>query len=400
MRKRAHTTGTAVPAPKTGRPLLKTVYKATGKIVRVVWKKPINKLGWKHGTDGKPAASPYLPGGWQENRQSGITIVVESECDAEAKTPKPDVTPSKPTLSQFSIATTPDMRFFVSPPEPHNSQVSESEEHESPQLDEQTAFELLNCLYYGHMQPNEPDAEEDDLEEEEDSPLVGSEIHHQPRGARMHRAHSHLAPRPTQKTIPSPPIPPTRTPTNVLHVVLLIPWCYLVGGLILLWPAALDRVVFQSGFLHDRVPASSADGGSASSAASTSSHPRGLRRFAYWATNASEHVFIFLALSTLPAYYYLTHTHPDAGTARALWLAAALSVSRFAWVWGSYIPREGLWERIGDDDRESLWLIWKGKAVVDAAFADHDPGECEPDSECMTRGVCSLRRPYDRQERE
>ncbi|KAI9066317.1 hypothetical protein FKP32DRAFT_404239 [Trametes sanguinea] len=293
------------------------------------------------------------------------------------------------------------MHFFVSPAEPQNSQASSSlsDEHESPQLDEQTAFELLNCLYYGYMQPNEPDADAGDLEEEEDTPVVGSEIHHQPRGARMHHR-VHPAPvhqaKEKEKKHHSPPVPPTRTPTNVLHVVLLLPWCYLVGGLILLWPAALDRVVFQSGFLHDRAPASSPDGPAAAASVPTYACPRGLRRFAYWATNASEHVFIFLALSTVSGYYALALARPEPDTAHALWLCGALLLSRFAWVWGSYIPREGLWERIGEDDRESLWLIWKGKAVVDAAFADHEPGECEPDSECSVRGVCSLRRPYDR----
>ncbi|KAJ2994034.1 hypothetical protein NUW54_g7619 [Trametes sanguinea] len=84
---------------------------------------------------------------------------------------------------------------------------------------------------------------------------------------------------------------------------------------------------------------------------------------------------------------------PRAGRAHALWLCGALLLSRFAWVWGSYIPREGLWERIGDDDRESLWLIWKGRAVVDAAFADHEPGECEPTRSAVCAGCarCAAR---------
>ncbi|CDO75172.1 hypothetical protein BN946_scf184866.g13 [Trametes cinnabarina] len=199
--KRAHTTGTTptalhdVGAPRIARPLVKAVGKATDKIVRLVYNKPKDKVHGKLAEGDNAAVSPPVPGGWNDAR-SGITVVVESECDAGGTTPKAGFS-ARHNQSQISIETTPDMCLYISPPEPHNSVSTEPDEDEPPYLDEQTAMQLINCLYYG------------DEEGEQNGGVAAaaavavlrtsSEIHHQPLGARIQQR-----PQPKQQQQPTP----------------------------------------------------------------------------------------------------------------------------------------------------------------------------------------------------
>ena len=156
------------------------------------------------------------------------------------------------------------------------------------------------------------------------------------------------------------PTPPAPMLTKCVHIVLFFPWCVAVGGLILVWPSALERLTFRSGFL----------GGPP---------PRGLRRFGYWVGSAYEHAFIFLACAVVLAYY-----HPYIGCT-LLWAV----LTRFAAFWVRFFPKDGLWERIGENDVESLWLIGQGQAVIDAAFAK----QCNCVTLCECHGLCPLRCP-------
>ncbi|KAH9902629.1 hypothetical protein C8Q73DRAFT_785289 [Cubamyces lactineus] len=376
MRARAHSVGSqpTSTAPLRRRPLVRAVGRATGKIVRLVIRSPLRKRharthGGTEPSQPSQALSTAIAGDWRERaRASGISIVIESDSDT-VNEPNNDsnhivLQSIQPCDSTVTVETPDGTCLYVSPPNPNNSEISILEPYVSPYLDEETAYELITSLYYGHMQPNEPEgttnaqAATNSDESDETATTTTTTTSTPTRGSR-HRPHHHHRARGRKMHAP-PPTPPAPMLTNVVHIVLFFPWCVAVGGLILVWPSALERITFRSGFL----------GGPP---------PQGLRRFAYWVANAYEHAFIFLACAVTFAYY-----RPFVGLT-LLWLV----ILRFSSFWLRYLPETGLWERIGESDVESLWLIGRGKSVIDAAFAK----QCNCVSLCECHGLCPLRCP-------
>ncbi|KAM5544516.1 hypothetical protein V8D89_001414 [Ganoderma adspersum] len=148
-------------------------------------------------------------------------------------------------------------------------------------------------------------------------------------------------------------VPPTPTPfPNLLRLLLFMPWCITVGATITLFPAHIERVVFSSGY----IPAPS---------------PRGIDRFCFWADTARDYacIFCFALLSLFMA------------SPRVAWIACALALARFAWVWGPHACATGrgcccmhVPERLGEDDMESLALIARGGDMANLVLrqcADH-----------------------------
>ena len=132
---------------------------------------------------------------------------------------------------------------------------------------------------------------------------------------------------------------PAPTPfPNLLRLLLFMPWCITVGATITLFPAHIERVVFSSGY----IPAPS---------------PRGIDRFCFWADSARDYACIFgFALLSL----FMV-------SPRLAWIAWALALARFAWVWGPHACATSgacccvhVPERLGEDDMESLALIARG----------------------------------------
>ncbi len=173
-------------------------------------------------------------------------------------------------------------------------------------------------------------------------------------------------PAPPTATLHQASAPPTPFP-NLLRLLLFMPWCIAVGATITLFPAHIDRVVFSTGYIPG--PA-----------------PRGVHRFGFWADTARDYACIFgFALLSLFAV-----------SAPAAWVACALALARFVWVWGAYACARGercccvhthTSERLGEDDMESLALIARGGDMANMVLrqcADHSgarssrPGVVEP----------------------
>ncbi|KAI0368026.1 hypothetical protein BV20DRAFT_1054409 [Pilatotrama ljubarskyi] len=312
-------------SPARALALVKAVHKAKG-FAKVVAKRSIRKLRNKKNADmvleSSSAQSLHesIPGGWTDTdtAASGISIVVTSETDADESA---KVTPA-PALSEcrFSLKSSDGAHIPVPPAIPQNSEISvESEWPSSPELAEETAFELLNILY-GYTRGEEEAAEQ---------PTVD------PGKAK------------------EPSTKPDGLLSNIFHVLLFFPWCIAVGGAILLMPADAGHLAFRRGFNGRKTPVV------------------GRRRFAYWAANAYEHVFVFLAFCAL----FYAH-HP---TVLRLWILGGCAM-RFVWVWQRYTPPPlpGLVKRLGEDDQESLWLVWQGKVLINVLLKDREQKEPGP----------------------
>ncbi|KAK0184813.1 hypothetical protein F5146DRAFT_1073812 [Armillaria mellea] len=121
-----------------------------------------------------------------------------------------------------------------------------------------------------------------------------------------------------------PDFSPNAVPSALLKIIFFLPWCALVGAIILLAPRHLEYATFFPGYIAS---------------------PRGIRRFSHWADVAFPHVMIYFAFVVCIATQHL-----PLGVALA---ALTLGQSIIAWHDFSYdseIP-------IGDDDRQSLYLI-------------------------------------------
>ncbi|KAI0775057.1 hypothetical protein BD413DRAFT_491652 [Trametes elegans] len=323
------------------RPLVKAVAGKAKGLVKIVAKRSIRRTRKKHDTDRKgitqSRSAPTLTGGdWCEPSASGISIVIECESDAVPRGVAGAVVRARAhSESKFSLKSGDGPPVFVSPNGPQNSEVSILQPYTSPYLDEETAFELINLLYYGHM--IEP--------VEEPAPAVPGAIPTLKQEEWTGTGAALLAPL-----------------SPALRTVLFVPWCMLVGGAIVLWPTAVDWTAFHTGFVRDA--------------------PRpGLRRFAYWAENAYEHVFLFFAGSFMLLHY-------AAGPNYALLVLAAL-LGRVAFMWGTFCPREDLHLRVGEDDMESIWLVTQGTEVVDTILGNR----CACAEHCQCHGGCPLRCP-------
>ncbi|KAH9847501.1 hypothetical protein C2E23DRAFT_889896 [Lenzites betulinus] len=348
-------------SPSKSRPLVKAVGKAKG-LVKVVARNSIRKLRRKNEAGemvaviGASSSAPSLTSStsddWSET--SGVSKVARNNVAAHAASAFTAVD----SESRFSVHSTDCLAPPKFPSKPHNSNMSAGFEPPTPPpIAEQDAYELLNILICGPIMPGdlpadtaEPTsgpAEENDQEEPATDPPSSNESRS-----------------------------PESLLANAARVVLFLPWCVLIGGAILLLPAAAGPLAFHHGFT--RAPP-----------------PRGLRRFAYWAENAYEHAFVFLAVLAVLLYR-------DADAQRRACTLGALVV-RWAWVWLGYCPPAGLHKRIGEDDMESLWLMWKGRAVVDAithkegagAGTMRASGSCS--NECECHGVCLLSCPEARE---
>ncbi|KAI0671882.1 hypothetical protein C8Q78DRAFT_803408 [Trametes maxima] len=255
-------------------------------------------------SEGKDEAQPESPqlvsspmpqkGEWSgETAVPDIAIVVKDAATDDLLKAPVDM---KPCDSVYTIHT-PTGVWHV-PVDPSRPQVSESTTPEGnftpPHIDieEEHAFGILYTLQYGN--PSDRDAHAADAQQ---PPLV-----------------------------------------RALLFVLFVPWCVAVGGAILLAPASAGALAFRGGFVRGTAP------------------PRGLRRLAYWADNAYEHVFVFLAVVAAALFY--------ADLRRAAWVLAA-AIVRVGWVWGGYRPAEDLHRRVGENDQESLWLVARGSGDVD-----------------------------------
>ncbi|TCD69288.1 hypothetical protein EIP91_008223 [Steccherinum ochraceum] len=140
---------------------------------------------------------------------------------------------------------------------------------------------------------------------------------------------------------------PTPISTYGARVALFVPWCILVGGLILFHPAALPRLVASPG-TSTRRP----------SHALTPVLPApGPRRFAYWAECAFHHVAIFLGC-VISALWVTSGIRPTTSTC----IFGAL-LARWMFVWKSGFGLKdvvGGKRRLflGENDAESVWLVF------------------------------------------
>lgn len=274
----------------------------------------------------------------------------------------------QPSESKFSM-TSAECRalpIYVSPSRPHNSTTPTIDSGPStPHIDEQDAYQLITVFQYGNPPEEEDSAPSDALVQVDDELEDCVSV-----------------PEPTNAYLPTLNIDGALL-ENVLHIVLFLPWCAAVGGAILLAPTSAGALAFGGGFLRGPPP-------------------RGMRRVAYWAANAYEHVFVFLACAAALLCY-------DADPRRRMATLTVLG-ARIAWAWFGFQPKPRLHMRVGQDDMESLWLVWKGKAVVDA-LTETIPGVPESPREvayhdtappsspscgivCECHGLCEVSCPY------
>ncbi|KAI0636076.1 hypothetical protein C8Q77DRAFT_613600 [Trametes polyzona] len=351
-------------APTKARPLVKVVGKAKG-LAKVVARRSIRRLRKKGEvaetiSDSSSVQHVNTPASeeWDQTGTttvSGIAIVVTAEKQDGAEGTCGLV--PKPSRSRFSLQSSDCPALPASSSgKPQLSEMSALPT--PPQIAEQDAFQILYILKYGDLMLPHSDDEDDSTE----NFLPGQLREH----ARVQPAHD---PQSADELL-----------STSLHMVLFLPWCITVGAAIVLMPSTVGAITFDAGII--RGPA-----------------PGGLRRFAYWAANAYEHVFVFLATAVLLLYHF-----------RAPWTAALLFL-RWAWVWVGFRPSAGLYRRVGWDDMESIWLVFKGRAVVDAVMAAKSitagdaqavdeccdgsevPGSLSCSKECDCHGTCLLRCP-------
>ncbi|KAG5642742.1 hypothetical protein DXG03_002256 [Asterophora parasitica] len=120
---------------------------------------------------------------------------------------------------------------------------------------------------------------------------------------------------------------------TVLRVIFFLPWCVLAGATILLFPAHLETVIFSTGY---------------------NTSVRGIRRFAFWADIAVELVSIFLSLLVV-----LWCKYPKLGV---MAIGGVVAQTVYAWQ-GFTIDRR---VPLGEDDRQSLYLVWKQYSLSNA----------------------------------
>lgn len=162
----------------------------------------------------------------------------------------------------------------------------------------------------------------------------------------------------TSNTSTDGPSARQETPYSIYaaRILTFVPWCILVGGIILLAPRSLSRLV------------ATAPGTSAirpSHALTPTLPPPGPRRFAYWAECASLHVGIFLGF--ICCGVWLCSRTTSGGQAVGTCVFAGM-LARWAFVWMSGFvvgePGKRKQIRLGEDDAESVWLALTGKYLA------------------------------------
>ncbi|KAF9067082.1 hypothetical protein BDP27DRAFT_1329490, partial [Rhodocollybia butyracea] len=151
----------------------------------------------------------------------------------------------------------------------------------------------------------------------------------------------------TFSAIRSLDLTPAKLPALFSKLVCFVPWCALVGGTILLFPAHIASVAFSPGigignFNLDYV----------------SPPPKGIHRFVHWTECAIAHIMIFLAAVGFGTWHL-------AGTVTSVALAGALVaivIAQTVSAWqgfdfgvGGPGRREG--KQLGEDDMESIWMV-------------------------------------------
>ncbi|KAJ8496582.1 hypothetical protein ONZ51_g1032 [Trametes cubensis] len=360
MRARAHSVGSQPrsTAPLSRRPLVRAVGKATGKIVRLVIRSPLRQ---RHGrTHGSAEVAPLsralstsTSGDWRERaRASGASLLIESDTDTVNDQNNEShsfvmqvIQPCESTSTVETVETPDGACLYVSPPNPHNSEVSILEPYVPPDIDEETAYQLITLFHHGQMLLNgdaEPTTQTPTPDESDATTGTPTPTRDSARDRHHHHHHHYRARgRKMHAPVPTPPAPML---TKCVHIVLFFP------------------CASRSGAGSSAGPLRGACAGSGTGSGS-----------------AYEHAFIFLACAVVLAYY-----HPYIGCT-LLWAV----LTRFAAFWVRFFPKDGLWERIGENDVESLWLIGQGQAVIDAAFAK----QCNCVTLCECHGLCPLRCP-------
>jgi hypothetical protein len=131
----------------------------------------------------------------------------------------------------------------------------------------------------------------------------------------------------------------------LFRIVIFLPWCVAVGGMIVMYPEYLESIAFSplAGFI---TPV-----------------PKGIRRFAHWGETAFQHVWIFLGF--LACVMWL---NPMVG-----WMlvggVAAQGVN--AW-WDFKVDRN---VRLGEDDRQTIYLVLWGYGCADEYLEIGKKGE-------------------------
>ncbi|GLB44362.1 hypothetical protein LshimejAT787_1602920 [Lyophyllum shimeji] len=120
---------------------------------------------------------------------------------------------------------------------------------------------------------------------------------------------------------------------SLLRIFLFFPWCLLAGGALLLFPGHLEALIFSPGYAESR---------------------RGIRRFAFLADTGTELVSIFIVV--LMIFWY---AFPTAGV---LAIGGIAAQAIYAWQ-GFEVDRS---VPLGEDDRQTLYLVWKRYLFVDA----------------------------------
>jgi hypothetical protein len=138
------------------------------------------------------------------------------------------------------------------------------------------------------------------------------------------------------------------TTALIARILLFLPWCIAVGGCIVLLPSQLDLVAFQSGYLSG--PAGT-----------------GIRRFAYWADSAMQHVFIFLS-------FVLSFAWWCCGGMRAVAVVALMVAAGLAYAWSDFRVDETI--PLGVDDRQTMFkLMVNGLSVREGDIVELGGGK-------------------------
>ncbi|KAK7455788.1 hypothetical protein VKT23_010819 [Stygiomarasmius scandens] len=128
------------------------------------------------------------------------------------------------------------------------------------------------------------------------------------------------------------------SPMLFVKVIGFLPWCVLVGAVILLSPRHLEVVAFSPGYV---------------------SSPRGIRRFAYWADCGLAHIMIFLACLVA-----LGIRSPTIGI-----VLASMVFGQTVLAWQDFKVDGNI--SLGDDDRQSIYMALKMSMVVEDEMVIH-----------------------------
>lgn len=125
----------------------------------------------------------------------------------------------------------------------------------------------------------------------------------------------------------STPVMPCSSQTYIalcaIRIAFFVPWCFAIGGAILLFPQYLDLITFKTGYMPP---------------------PELARRFAYWAQHAWQFIVIFLGIVAAISY-----CEPARGIT-----FSALAMARFFYVWSSFKFDQSV--PLGQDDRQSIYM--------------------------------------------